>query len=122
VLSFLYEPDLNQLVRNFLEYLEIERNCSKLTIRNYSHYLNILIDFLTESKGDSPTVDDINMESVRKFRLHISRMPGISGEMMIVTQGYYVIALRSFLKWLIRHDIRLSNLKSWKYPRIIPNL
>ncbi len=100
-----------------MEYLEIERNCSKLTIRNYSHYLNILIDFLTESKGDSPTVDDINMESVRKFRLHISRMPGISGEMMIVTQGYYVIALRSFLKWLIRHDIKALQPEKLEVPK-----
>ena len=39
------ENDLNILVRRFLEHLEIERNCSKLTIRNYEHYLNILIDF-----------------------------------------------------------------------------
>ena len=39
------EKDLATLQRHFLEHLEIERNCSKLTIRNYEHYLSVLIDF-----------------------------------------------------------------------------
>ena len=40
------EKDLQLLIRRFLEHLEIEKNCSKLTIRNYEHYLNVLFKFL----------------------------------------------------------------------------
>jgi len=100
-----------------LEYLEVERNCSKLTVRNYEHYLNILVDYLTETKGHSPTIDDVNMESMRRFRLHISRMPGNNGEMTTVTQGYYIIAARSFLKWLVKHDVRALEPEKLEVPK-----
>jgi len=67
------EVDLEVLKRRFLEHLEIEQNCSKLTIRNYDHYLCVLIDFLRqENKKDMIEIDDINLESVRKFRLFLN--------------------------------------------------
>ena len=99
------ERSLTALVRKFLENLEVERNCSKLTVRNYGHYLNELIKFLTSSGVRVPSVDDINLETVRSWRLFLSRKPGTDGSLKTVTQGYYVIALRSFLKWLIKNDI-----------------
>ena len=39
--------DLTALVEEFLEYLEVERNLSPLTIRDYRHYLNhfVLVRF-----------------------------------------------------------------------------
>ena len=39
--------DLHKLLQEFLEYLEIEKNVSKLTIRNYRHYLGRFLAFLT---------------------------------------------------------------------------
>src|SRR3989344_2301018 len=45
--------DLHQLIQEFLEYLEIEKNVSKLTIRNYRHYLERFLMFLS---GDSSTL------------------------------------------------------------------
>ena len=38
--------DLSKLFLDFLEYLELERNVSKLTIRNYKHYLERFLAFL----------------------------------------------------------------------------
>lgn len=87
--------DLATLITRFLEHLEIERNCSQLTVRNYHHYLNELSKFL----GHQATVDKINQESVRSFRLSLAK------RMKMVTQGYYVIAIRSFLKWLAKNDV-----------------
>ncbi len=99
------ENDLRVLVRRFLEYLEVERNCSKLTIRNYEHYLDVLLNYLSEGKEEKVlTIFDVNVESVRKFRLYLSRQKGVKGEMKPVTQGYYIIALRSLLKWLVKND------------------
>ena len=48
--------NLHQLINEFLEYLEIERNVSPLTIRNYGHYLNRFLDFL----AGTPLADDKN--------------------------------------------------------------
>ncbi|MFZ2153098.1 MAG: tyrosine-type recombinase/integrase [Microgenomates group bacterium] len=90
----------------FLEYLEVERNCSRLTIRNYRHYLQVLQTYLVEvQKIGQPVVSDLDTENIRKFRLYLSRSKGITGEMKSVTQGYYVIAIRSFLKWCVKNDI-----------------
>jgi site-specific recombinase XerD len=112
------EKDLETLIRHFLEHLEIERNCSKLTIRNYEHYLNVLIDFLINSKNiKNPMVDDLTADSVREFRLFLSRQKGIKGEMKLVTQGYYVIALRSFLKWLIKNDVKVLQPEKLDVPK-----
>jgi len=48
--------DLASLINDFLEYLEIERNVSKLTIRNYRHYLERFLGFMT---GVSPSASPV---------------------------------------------------------------
>lgn len=98
--------DLTTLVRQFLEHMEVERNSSKLTIRNYQHYLEMLVEYLQHALKRIPVIDDIDYNSIRSFRLFLSRLPGVNGEMKSVTQGYYVIALRSFLKWCVKNDIK----------------
>lgn len=112
------EKDLVVLTRRFLEHLEIEKNCSRLTVRNYEHYLNVLINFLSGENKNKPTIDDINTETVRKFRLYLSRCLGTNGEMKLVTQGYYIIALRSFLKWLIKNDMNVLQPEKLDVPKV----
>lgn len=95
-------------IRRFLEHLEIEKNCSRLTIRNYLHYLERFELFLNkELDRKSIVVEDVSAENVRRFRLYLARQKGTAGEMKLVTQGYYVIAIRSFLKWLIKSDYKV---------------
>ena len=108
--------DLSGAIRKFLEYLEVEKNCSKLTIRNYSHYLEELVKYLSVD-GRVPNLSDVNLESIRSFRLYLSRKKGVSGDMMTVTQGYYVIALRSFLKWLIKNDYKVMQPEKLEVPK-----
>lgn len=109
--------DLTTLTRHFLEYLEVERNCSKLTIRNYEHYLTVMIEYFQEKLGRAPVISDLDMNSVRTFRLYLSRQPGVFGEMKSVTQGYYVIALRSFLKWCVKNDIQAMAPEKLEVPK-----
>ncbi len=97
---------LHQQIVNFLEHLEVERNVSKLTIRNYRHYLSRFADWFTE-QGRSD-IKDLNLELVRKYRLHLSELGNETGrELSKKTQGFHVIALRSFLKWLIKQDVEV---------------
>lgn len=111
--------DLSTLERHFLEHLEIERNCSRLTIRNYEHYLGVLINFLiTNKKIVNPTIDDLTADNIREFRLYLSRQKGTKGEMKLVTQGYYVISLRSFLKWLVKNDMKVLQPEKLDVPKI----
>ena len=109
--------DLAVAIRRFLENLEVERNCSKLTIRNYQHYLEVLQRYFEGLGKTNPTISDIDPESIRNFRLYLSRQLGIDGEMKIVTQGYYVIAIRSFLKFLIRNDYKVMQPEKIDVPK-----
>lgn len=109
--------DLNTAIRRFLENLEVEKNCSKLTVRNYQHYLEVLEKYFEGQGKERPMVSDINSDLVRSFRLYLSRQSGVDGEMKIVTQGYYVIALRSFLKWLIKNDYKVMQPEKIDVPK-----
>lgn len=98
--------DLPALVDEFLEYLEIERNLSTLTIRDYRHYLN---NFVAWSAANSPInkPGDMTVELVRKYRVYLAHYNSPNGGLPLkkVTQNYYVIALRSFLRYLARKDL-----------------
>lgn len=99
--------NLESLLKDFLEYLEIERNVSQLTIRNYKHYLERFLGFLAAHSPTPPSgVEAINAESIRQYRLYLSRFVDDHGlSLKRVTQNYHLIALRSFLKYLNRRDI-----------------
>ncbi len=87
---------------DFLEHLEIEQNRSQNTIANYDHYLTRLEDFA----GDI-NVSEIDSELVRKWRLWLNRLAsGNNNELSKTTQNYHLIALRSFLKYCAKRDIK----------------
>src|SRR4029078_5221371 len=91
-------------INTFLEYLEIEKNASKLTTRNYRHYLKRFSEWF-ESHYPQKDIKDINIDLVRRYRVYLSDYVDDKGiTLMRVTQGYYIIALRSFLRFLVRND------------------
>ena len=103
---------------DFLEYLEIEKGSSPLTLRNYRHYLKRFSGYLKD-QGIRQNLDDINTETVRQFRVYLSRLPAGKGETLSrKTQGYHVIALRSFLKWLIKNDYQVMAPDKIDLPKI----
>ncbi len=93
---------LSDLITDFLEYLELERNASQLTIKNYDHYLKRFLEFI----GDIDP-KDIDLVAVRKYRLHLSRWtdPESKRPLKRITQNYFMIALRAFLRYLARIDV-----------------
>jgi len=100
------ETSLPGLIDQFLEYLEIEKNCSKLTIRDYRHYLEVFEKWLTSTLPEK-TVADLDLQIIRKYRVFLAnREDGKGMTLKRVTQNYYVIALRSFLRFLIKNDYK----------------
>lgn len=94
----------DRLIEEFLEHLEIERHSSPLTIRNYRHYLSRFSNWLKENFPQVQT-DSLNTEIIKKFRVFLARYTALNGDSLsVVTQSYHVIALRAFLRWLIRND------------------
>ncbi|MEK7560018.1 MAG: site-specific tyrosine recombinase/integron integrase [Patescibacteria group bacterium] len=87
---------LKDLKKQFLEHLEIEKGRSTKTIENYNRYLDKFFNFL----GINSSPENITEEGVRKYRLYLNRM-----NLNKKTQNYYIIALRSFLKFLSKIGI-----------------
>lgn len=93
---------LSSLITDFLEYLEVEKGASQKTIQNYDHYLKRFLDF----SGDLDP-GEIDLPKVRKYRLYLSRFtdPKTKKPLKRVTQNYFMIALRAFLRYLAKQDI-----------------
>lgn len=101
--------EIENLKRQFLEYLEIEKGSSLKTIENYERYLSKIIEI-----GKWNNVNDITDENIRSFRIWLNRqyathsgMKRLEGKTISKkTQNYYMIALRMFLKYLAKRDIK----------------
>ncbi len=116
--------EIAKKINEFLEYLEVEKGSSPLTIRNYKHYLDRFINWL-KREGIRLQLRDINPEIVRQYRVHLSRLPAQAGKtggkgdtLSRKTQGYHVIALRSFLRWLIKNDYKVMSPDKIDLPKV----
>jgi len=97
---------LSQHITQFFEYLEVEKNSSKLTIRDYAHYLKVFENWFVMHHPES-SIEALNLDIIRKYRVFLSQKVDQKGQpIKRVTQNYYVIALRSFLRYLIKNDIK----------------
>lgn len=96
---------LEQLKREFLEHVEIEKGNSLKTVNNYDHYISRFFEF-AKITGPKEITDD----KIREFRLYLNRQPGVkirgqqSSTLKKNTQNYHLIALRSFLKYLMKRN------------------
>lgn len=105
---------LKQLKTQFLEYLEIEKGSARRTIENYDHYLNRFVEFAKNQKIE--TAESITDNLVREFRLWLNKQPSkvksskrkteLAETISKKTQNYYMIALRVFLRYLGKRDIK----------------
>ena len=97
---------IEQLKREFLEHVEIEKGNSLKTVNNYNHYLSRFFGFAKISD-----VKEITDDKIREFRLYLNRQPGVkirgqqASTLKKNTQNYHLIALRSFLKYLMKRGI-----------------
>jgi len=96
--------EIEAALHRFLEHLEIEKGRSLKTIDNYRRYLERFFEFSRVKR-----TDQINQEKIREFRVYLNRQPGFktigqtSSTLKKRTQNYHLIALRVFLKYLLRY-------------------
>lgn len=108
---------LDELKRQFLEYTEIEKGRSLKTIENYDRYITAFLGFLYGKMAKNKIFpEEITTEHLREYRLWLNRKPlgsepGSakstlnSNTLKKRTQNYYLIALRSFLKYMAKRSI-----------------
>lgn len=102
--------NINEAKTQFLEYVEIEKGLSLKTVRNYDHYLSRFFEFAKVKDAE-----DIDESKLREFRLFLNRQEGqkVRGQsaasMKKNTQNYHLIALRSFLKYLMKRGVEVMS-------------
>src|SRR3990167_1938138 len=95
---------LKKTVDEFLEYMEVERNRSLATIRNYRFYLERFVAWAGEHGANEPK--KLTSDHIRQYRLWLNRLTDANGEALKKnTQNYHLIAVRSWLKYLAKRDI-----------------
>ena len=97
---------LQRYIEEFLEYCEIGKNQSKRTTDNYRHYLSRFESFAKTQGVNDP--EDITLELVRQYRLYLNRLTEEDDRQVLklVSQNYHLIALRAFLKYLSKNDVK----------------
>src|SRR3989344_2980429 len=91
--------EMEKLLKEYLDYLEVEKNRSPKTRENYERYLRHFAD-----KMKIKNLSDLTLDSIKNFRLMLARSANGSGEYLKKsTQAYYIIAIRNFLKYLARN-------------------
>lgn len=92
---------LKDHIKRFLEHAEVGKNQSAKTIENYTHYLKRFSDW-----AGNISAKQITLKKIQDFRLFLNRFNDARGrQLSIKTQNYHVIALRAFLKYLIKNDV-----------------
>lgn len=113
---------VSDLIEDFLEHLEIERGRSQKTIENYRLYLERFLDIALEITGkDELKASDIDKELLRKYRLKLNRYGSENGkdDLKAITQAYHLIALRGFLKYLTKREIKSLDPSLVELPKVI---
>jgi site-specific recombinase XerD len=111
-------PLLRELIQDFLEYLEVEKNSSKLTIRDYRHYLDVFEGWFKMNYPEK-SFEDLDLQIIRRYRIFLVNKTDPRGKSLKkVTQNYYVIALRSFLKYLVRNDFKTVEPTKIELPKV----
>jgi len=109
---------LKKACNQFLEYCEIIKNHSLKTLENYSHYLNRFKRFIWEDLkvrqkyleiGQKDLeVGKIDLDLINNYRIYLNRLQNEKKEQLLTikTQNFHIIALRAFLKYLAKNDIK----------------
>ncbi len=106
---------INEAVLRFLEYCELDRNLSLKTVRMYGYYLQFFQEWLLQNQKSNIKdqkdydVEKVDDNTIRNFRLYLSHeyKNKFKGELKRQTQNYFLVALRSFFRYLVRQKLKV---------------
>ena len=108
---------IRDLLEEYLESLAIEKGLAPLTLKNYRRYL---YRFWRWCRDNFPLckIEELDGELVRKYRFYLSRLVNKNNlPLKRVTQGYYIIALRGFLRFLRKKGFAVVSAEEVDVPK-----
>ncbi len=106
-------------ITDFLEYCEVEKGLSPLTIKNYDRFLNSFRIWLMNNNLNNIKPDELTSKIIWDYRLWLSkRFDAIKSKFLEKsTQSYYLIALRALLSYFAEKDINSLPSDKIKLPK-----
>ena len=101
--------DVQKIIKDYLDYLEVEKNRSPLTRKSYERCLKKFVQISGVKK-----VGDITEPAIRQFRVKLADMPGIKKG----TQAYHIIVIRNLLKYLAKRGIAAVSADKIELPKV----
>lgn len=97
-------------LNDFLDWLDVEKGLSSKSQENYSRFLKKFIDWLGQRKLSALKPHELTTEHIWDYRVFLARSVSPIGakknrQLKKTTQNYYLIALRSLLKYFADRDI-----------------
>lgn len=92
---------IKRAVKDYLRFLEASRGASVHTVKNYRHYLASFRAWAEKNKVEK--IEQLSGEDVIDYQLTLLNLDGTKRSR--ATVNYYLIALRSLLKYLIGRDL-----------------
>ena len=103
---------IKEAVLRFLEYCELDKNLSQRTVKMYGYYLSFFQDWLIKTyQNENFEVEKIDENVIHSFRLFLSRdyKNPFKGQLKRQTQDYFLVALRSFFRYLIKQKLKVMS-------------
>lgn len=112
---------MEDAIQTFVMHLQVERNASQETIRNYRSDLHQLSRFLRRKKPAKVRVDSITSDDIRAYLHSLDRQGDKASSL-----ARKLACLRSFFRFLLREQVLQTNptetLRSPRLPKSLPRV
>ncbi len=114
--------DLAKALGEWQQWLKVEKNVSKHTLRAYAGDLSMFVEFMAKHKGRALSVADVSDASLNEFRAWMSRqaMDGRAN----ASRARTLSGLKNFLSWMdkqgLAHNPAIKTVRTPKMPRKLP--
>lgn len=114
--------DLAKALTEWQQWLRVEKNVSKHTLRAYAGDLSNFVRFLSSHKGKAISVSDVSGAALSDFRSWMSRQT-VNGA-AASSRARTLSGLKNFLAWMdkqgLAHNAAIATVRTPKQPRKLP--
>jgi integrase/recombinase XerC len=114
--------DLAKALGEWHQWLKVEKNVSKHTLRAYTGDLSIFVSFMAQHHGKAVSISEVSGANLNAFRAWMSRqtMDGRAN----ASRARTLSGLKNFLSWMdkqgIAHNAAIKGVRTPKLPRKLP--
>jgi integrase/recombinase XerC len=116
------QPNLAKALGDWQQWLKVEKNVSKHTLRAYQGDISQFVQFLANHKAQSIGISDVSGTSLNEFRGWMSRQT-MNGRAN-ASRARTLSGLKNFLSWMdkqgIAHNAAIKTVRTPKLPRKLP--